>query len=238
MVELQQLLLNELALAGLAPTTQEAYLHAYQSLTRFAGAPEKLKDSQIRQYFVYLIKERNLSRSSIKVHLCGLSFLYRRVVGRAFDIGKDIVPRKEKRLPVVLTRPEVQALLSMVEKNTYRTALSTIYACGLRLSEVLALRPRDIDSAAMVIWVRQSKGAKDRSVPLPRTTLESLRTHWRIRRPKDLLFESRRKRGFALHPTSLQRAFKAVVRASSIVKPATIHTLRHGCGPILSTSPT
>jgi integrase/recombinase XerD len=227
MTELRRQLQQEMALAGFARKTQEAYLQALGSLVRHAGAPADLTDGDLRRYFIHLVDDRKLARATVKVHLCGLSFLYRRVLGRTFSIGKDILPRKEKRLPVVLTRGEVGQLLDLVRQRAHRTALSTIYACGLRLSEVLALTPENIDSHRMVIWVRGSKGARDRVVPLPQRTLALLREHWRMHRPKHVLFESRRKVGHPLHPTVLQRTFKAVVRKSGIRKAATVHTLRH-----------
>jgi site-specific recombinase XerD len=105
-------------------------------------------------------------------------------------------------------------------------ALTMIYACGLRLSEGVNLKIKDIDTERMLVWVRNGKGGKDRSVPLPESVLELLRHYWRKDRPESWLFPSRRiNKPISL--STLQRTFKDAVRQSGIDKPASIHTLRH-----------
>jgi len=134
-------------------------------------------------------------------------------------------PPKRKKLPVVLSKDEVSAILDNVYKPVNKVALTVIYSCGLRLSEGRNLRVQDIDSERMQVRIL-GKGAKDRYVPLPQSTLELLRSYWRLCRPNLWLFPSGKK-DHPIGETSLQRAFKDALLQSGISKAATIHTLRH-----------
>jgi len=134
-------------------------------------------------------------------------------------------PAPSQKLPAVLSREEVRAVLELIRKPIARMVLTVIYSCGLRLSEGARLKVEDIDGGRKLIWVRMGKGGKDRSVPLPERTLELLRSYWKQFRPRGYLFPS----GDAGHidPASLQKSFKVAVRQSGIKKNASVHTLRH-----------
>lgn len=143
-------------------------------------------------------------------------------------------PRREKKLPVVLSVAEVRRILGIIRRPRYRACSSTIYACGLRLREGVYLQVRDIDSDRMMVHVQHGKGAKDRYVPLPVPTLEMLRRYWRTHRHPEWLFPAPTKSGVplstAIKPMSVsgvQRAFKAALQESGIQKEASVHTLRH-----------
>lgn len=127
---------------------------------------------------------------------------------------------------MVLSTEEVRTVLSLIRSPVQGMALTLIYACGLRLSEGAHLKTGDIDSGRMLVWVRNGKGGKDRSVPLPERILELLRQYWEKGHPQPWLFPSPRgNRPISL--SSLQRTFHDVVRQGGIDKPASVHTLRH-----------
>jgi integrase/recombinase XerD len=129
-------------------------------------------------------------------------------------------------------------VLSCLRKPRYRACLSTIYACGLRVSEGVALQVLDIDNSRMMIHVRNGKGGKARYVPLPESTLTILRSYWLTHRHPKWLFPATPENGQPLTtvaaPVSagvMAQAFRAAVRASGIQKNATVHTLRHSYDP-------
>jgi integrase len=150
-----------------------------------------------------------------------------------------IRPGHEKKLPVVLSHAEVRDLLSNIQLLRYRVCLTTIYSCGLRLSEGPHLKVEDVDSGRGFISVRQSKGNKDRNVPLAQRTLEVLREQWKSHRNKVWIFPSAG-RGDTHMPTattplsngSVQAALRSASKAVGINKKATVHTLRHHGRPI------
>jgi len=160
----------------LAPKTQEAYVGAVAQLAKHCGkSPESLTEEELRQYFLYLSNGKQASRSTMVVALCGIKFLYRYTLRREWPLLELVRPAHEKKLPTVLSREEVQQILSCLRHPAYRACLTTIYACGLRLNEGVHLQVQDMDSARMMVHVRQAKGLKDRYVPLPQSVLELLR---------------------------------------------------------------
>jgi site-specific recombinase XerD len=134
--------------------------------------------------------------------------------------------KKPRTLPAVLSRAEVAQLFALVPQPLERLILQTTYACGLRASEVLNLRVTDIDSSRMVLWVRQGKGGKDRSVPLSPALLDALRAHWQQRRPTTWLFPGHTPTG-QRSLGALQRVCRRAVLAAGCTKKVSLHTLRH-----------
>lgn len=147
--------------------------------------------------------------------------------GRTKFTGIDLQrPRREHRLPSVLSKQEVKCLLDSLKNLKHSAMLILIYSCGLRRGELLALKPTDIDSNRGVVFIRQSKGKRDRMVPLSTRVLDLLRDYYRQYRPKHWLFEGQ----YPGHPydeRSLQLIMKSAVRKAGIQKPATLHWLRH-----------
>ena len=140
---------------------------------------------------------------------------------------------QEKKLPTVLSREEVQQILGCLQHPTYRACLTTIYACGLRLNEGVHLQVQDMDSARMMIHVRQAKGLKDRYVPLPQSA-GHLTPLLGQPSPPQWLFPGAPPAGQPRHTATrpicesgVQRAFRAALTSSGIQKPASVHTLRH-----------
>lgn len=151
---------------------------------------------------------------------------FREIVKSRIEIDKLERPRREHKLPNVLSKEEVALLLASSVNQKHRTMLSLIYACGLRRSELLNLKPGDVDSKRGMLTVRNAKGRKDRMVPISQKVIEMLRAYYKAYRPKVWLFEGQ----FAGTPyseQSIQSVLKQTVRAAGIKRPATLHWLRH-----------
>jgi site-specific recombinase XerD len=185
-----------------------------------------LGDPEIRKYLHHLIQEKKACQSSISQAYSALKFFYETTLKR--DWNGFRIPRVKmgKKLPVVLSREEIQAIFSATENLKHRALLMTIYSAGLRVSEVVHLKVSDLDSQRMVMRVQQGKGQKDRYTILSQRTLEVLRDYWREYRPQDWLFPGNP----ATEPLSVsavQRVFGKVLLRAGIKKPASVHTLRH-----------
>ncbi len=235
MTPLRQKMIEDMQLRGLADKTQDAYLRAVRQLAEYYGkSPDQVSDEELRQYFLYLRNEKEAARSTCLVAVNGLRFFYRYTLQRAWPASVFIRLPKEKKLPVVLSREEVYRLLGGLQKPPYRTCLSTIYSCGLRLREGVGLQVADIDSDRMMVHVRQGKGGRDRYVPLPERTLALLRSFWVSHRHPVWLFPAAVPWGRSVSQSTkpmdvsgVQRAFRASLSDSGIQKRASVHTLRH-----------
>jgi integrase/recombinase XerD len=227
MTALRRRMREDLQLRGLAPKTQQCYLEAVKHLAQhYRKAPDQISEEEIRQYFLYLINEKKVAESTLRIHLYGIRFFYEITLQRPWPVFALIRPRHSQKLPVVLSPQEVRSLLALVGHPKAQMCLQTIYACGLRLREGTQLQVSDIDPQRMLVRVCQGKGGKDRYVPLAERTLELLRAYWQGTRPRPWLFPARHPQA-PLPPTTLQKTFKLVVRQSGIAKDASIHTLRH-----------
>jgi len=228
-------MLEDMQLAGYSSKTQQAYMDAVRRLfDHFQCTPAQLTEEQLREYFLYLTNERKVSRPTATIALCGVKFFFERTLKREWTALELIRPRREKKLPVVLSREEVRRILDQVHTPVYRACLKTIYSCGLRLREGSHLQIADIDSGRMALHIH-GKGGNDRYVPLADRTLDLLREFWKTHRSRPWVFPAmtRRLPGAAapeIHPltdSSLQKAFKRAVEAAGIAKRAHIHSLRH-----------
>jgi len=233
MTPLRQRMIEDMQLAGYSSKTQQAYVGAVRQLfAHFNCNPSQLTEEQLRQYFLYLANERKVSRPTATIALCGIKFFYQRTFRRDWTTLGLVRPRREKKLPVILSREEVHRILEQVHTPVYRACLKTIYSCGLRLREGSHLQVTDIDSGRMFLHIH-GKGGKDRVVPLPDRTLSLLREFWKTHRSRPWMFPATRrvlKSGAEMGPltdSSLQKAFKLAVAASGISKRAHIHSLRH-----------
>jgi site-specific recombinase XerD len=208
----------------------ENYVRAVRDLAIYYGkSPEQIEPEEIRRYFLYLTKEKELARSTTTVILCGIKFFYETTLQREWPMLELLRPRKEHKQPVVLSQEEVYRILAEVGQDKYRVCLSTIYGCGLRISEGSGLRVDHIDSGRGQLHLKPSKGNKDRRVPLPEGVLTHLRHYWVTHRHPRWLFPSR-ELSTASRPmtsSSVRYAFRAALASSGVTKAATVHTLRH-----------
>ena len=167
MSPLRQRMITAMQMHGFSPRTHQSYLCAVEDLVRFTGqAPQALGPEDLRGYFEHLVTVRRLAPASVRLAYSGIRFLYCEVLGwPAVDLAVTL-PARPQRIPELLTRAEVAAILAACARERDAMVLALTYACGLRLSEVVSLRVTDIDGERRLLRVRQGKGAKDRLVPL------------------------------------------------------------------------
>jgi len=236
MTPLRQRMIDDMRLRGLSARTQEAYVQTVRQLAKHYGEPpDRISEEQLRAYFLHLKDVRKLARASITIAICGIKFFYEKTLDQKWSLFDIVRPPREKKLPVILSREEVQKILRGVRIPVYRVCLTTICGCGLRLMEGAGLEVPDVDSARMVLHVH-GKAGKDRYVPLPARILEMLRDHWKTHRSPDWLFPAPTRHGLKhsidnnggpVTRCSLQSAFRRAVKASGIHKRAHVHSLRH-----------
>ena len=186
-------MLEDLQIRHYSPTTIRLYLYAVRAFAKhFGKPPDQLGAEHIRRYQLFLTKEKKVSTSTYVMMICGLRFFYTHTLHRKVAIEHIPFPRRERKLPLILSRDEVQALLEAPSDLRDRAMLAILYGSGLRVSEVTRLKVADIDSARNVLWVRFGKGRKDRQALLPPKLRELLRCYWRTRQPTDWLFPGAR----------------------------------------------
>lgn len=227
MTPLRQKMIEAMQLRGFSPRTHQSYLAAVSALAQHYGrSPEALDRDELQAYFLYLVKERGLSAASCRLYLNGIVFLYREVLKReALELAVQ-VPRRPQRIPELLTRQEVRALLASPSNFKHRTLLQLCYGCGLRVSELVSVKVSHIDGERHLLRVEQGKGAKDRAVVVSPTLLQALRHYWQHYRPRRYLFAGREDNE-PLSLSSAQRVFVAAKRQVGIEKIGGIHSLRH-----------
>lgn len=233
MTDWYQKSIDALALNGKADRTQEAYSRALRMLCDFYGkVPEEIVEAELEAYFLHRRNVDHWSANTLRICYCGIRFYFVKVLQRDWNLFNFLRAKRESRLPAILSREEVRALLGCVRTPHNRAYLAAVYACGLRVQEALALEVSDIDAARMMIHVHRGKGAKDRVVPLPSKTLDILRAHWRSHRHPRLLFPAlgRDSRSAANATTpmaisSVQGAFRAAKEQAGITKKGvSVHT--------------
>jgi site-specific recombinase XerD len=186
---------------------------------------DKLNESHIQAFLRHLVMERNVSTSYQNQAINAVKFYYERVLGgqrKTYFIDR---PKKEKTLPVVLSEEEIMLILRSVTNIKHKAILMIIYSAGLRISECINLKIKDIDSHRMQIRVEQSKGKKDRYTLLATKTLHVLRDYFKEYRPKEFLFEGQD--GGCYSARSIQNIFRDAVERVKINKKVSIHSLRH-----------
>jgi len=227
MTPLRAKMIEAMQMHGYSPRTHDSYLASVRGLAKYTRrSPDALSAEELQRYFTYLVIDRKLAPASVRLAYNGIRFLYREVLDwPALDLELTL-PKKPQKIPVLLTRGEVARIIAACADARYRMMLLLCYGCGLRLSELLAVRVKDIDGERSLLRVEQGKGAKDRLVPLSPTLLGELRAYWRVFRPRGYLFPGQTP-GQALSPTAIQRVFKRAKAAAGVSKAGGIHGLRH-----------
>jgi integrase/recombinase XerD len=218
----------DMALRGLAYRTRQAYIDSVAKVAKFYGrSPDQITEPECQSYLLHLLQERKLAHSSCNVVCSALEFFYRVTLKRReteFCLPRPKVPAK---LPQILSREEVAALIDKTMNLKHRVFLMTTYGAGLRLLEACRLKVADIDSDRMTIRVEQGKGAKDRYTLLSPRLLAELRRYWIAHRPACWLFPSPRVREQPLSTHTAHRIFHAAKHRAGITKAGGIHLLRH-----------
>jgi len=177
-------------------------------------------------YLYYLVEVKQASPTCLNTVISAYRILVAEVLRRNWEEFAIRRPKRDKKLPVVLSKKEVERIIAGISNMKHRTFISLMYSCGLRLSELRNLKVTDIDSTRMQIHIRLGKGAKDRYVMLSEKMLVMLREYWKRYRPKEYLFEGATK-GKAIAARTIQHTFAKVIAKAGIKKDASVHTLRH-----------
>jgi len=224
---------KHLKLKGLMPKTIDAYSRAIRRIgVYFDYRLDDLSQNELLDYF-HQLKEKS-SWSTVKLDLYGLKFFYLHVLQRNWVDIPIIKSPRVKRIPNIVTIEEAYRLFSATRNLSYRIFFFTLYSMGLRLGEGLRLQTGDIDSIRQRVHIRDSKGNKDRLVPLPTNTLNVLRRFWKVHKHPVFVFSNRKRaiRNIHLVDTPLDRggvqtAMNKVVSELKIKKRITCHSLRH-----------
>jgi integrase/recombinase XerD len=228
--------LQDLKLSGASPRTQQSYVRAVRKFTEFLGhSPDLASEDQLRNYLLYLVDSKRWQPSTINVAQQALKRFFRITCPRDWAVLKLARVQVEQKLPVVISISEVHTLLKLIEKPSMRCYFTAVYAMGLRLQEGIHLQVSDIDSKRMLVHIHRGKGAKDRLIPLPLSTLNVLRQYWATHRNPVWVFPAEG-RNHKLAPTAdrpmsestVQDVIKAVLmQLNWDNRGISTHTLRH-----------
>jgi len=211
-----------------SPNTVKTYTEALKSFLVFhreLPVSEITNDHIILYNNDYILKN-NLSASYQNQIVNAIKLFFKTLENKKMYVENIHRPKGEKKLPNVLSKEEVKLILNAHFNIKHKTMLSLIYSCGLRRSELLNLKPADIDSKRNIILIKQSKGKKDRIVPLSPKILEMLRSYYVCYKPKKWLFEGRNENE-SYDARSLSNVLKQALTKSNIKKPVSLHWLRH-----------
>jgi integrase/recombinase XerD len=226
MSELRNQMIRAMELKDFSDRTQDSYLRAVAGIAKFYGkSPDLLNQQEVEDYLLDL-KHSGKSASTRNVAICGLRFLYEKVLDSQ-DISLSFPTRKKpKILPEVLSTNEVASIIDAPDNIKHRVILMTAYSAGLRLSEIANLKIEHINSARMQIRVDQGKGRKDRDTLLSKRLVEELRVYYKAYRPDSWLFYST-KRHIPINISTIQRVYQSAKKKAGVKRGRGIHTLRH-----------
>ncbi len=211
-----------------SPSTVKTYVHAITVFLQFIQpktSAEATNDDMQRFVYQYMIPHR-LSFAYQNQAVNAAKLFFKTIRGSKLEVEQLERPRREHKLPNVLSKEEVAAILRASPNLKHRTMLSLIYACGLRRGELLALTPSSIDSKRHMLIILNAKGKKDRMVPISDKVIAMLREYYKVYRPLKWLFEGQQA-GEPYSETSLQKVLKFSLGFANVNKPATLHWLRH-----------
>jgi integrase/recombinase XerD len=232
---LYQKMNEDLQLAGMSKRTVHGYLRAVRQLADYCQRrPDRITQPQLRRYFLYLKNEKHFAYGSIRVAFSGIKFFYTRTCKRSWETLATMKLQQAKTLPEVLTIEQVHRVVDACRVERIALYFWTVYSMGLRLEEARNLQVGDIDGQRGLVHIHRGKGAKDRYVPLPTSTLHWLRKHWTTHRHPRLLFPAEgrdhQQASVATTPiqtSTVQKGMSKIARELKFAKRVSIHTLRH-----------
>ncbi|MCL0080226.1 tyrosine-type recombinase/integrase [Dehalococcoidia bacterium] len=227
LVQLLEAMDQELRLHGYAAKTRKAYLGHVDRFARFYGNdPQGLSKVTMRAYLLHLLQKQQASHTYVNQCISALKFLYEKALKEPSPMVNLPRPKRERKLPDILSRQEVLRLLEAVQNPKHRAIMLLTYSSGLRLGEVVRLKIEDIDSARRLIHLRQAKGRKDRYTVLSQVALDALRAYFKQYHPDQWLFPGAQP-GRHLHERTVQKVFEQAREMAGIRKNVSVHTLRH-----------
>lgn len=187
---------------------------------------DKVENSDIKKYILFIMENNKHSKSFIDQAVSVIKLLYKEVLPKGDIISNIPRPKKDNKLPSVLSQSEVLQILQATNNEKHKTILFLVYSAGLRVSEVVRLKPEDIESARMLVKVNKGKGGKDRYTLLSHIALDQLRKCYKLYKPEKWLFPGS-KDGDHITERTVQKIFENCKAKSKIRKDASVHTLRH-----------
>jgi integrase/recombinase XerD len=232
MTRLRKMMVEELHRRNYSQHTTRYYIRTVEDFARhFNRPPDRLGLRHIREYQAELFQKRKLSPGSVANRLAALRFFYIKTLKKAWSIAETPYPKKNHRLPAILSQEEVARLIDAARTPFHRTLLMTLYATGLRCAELTHLKISDVDSKRMVIHVQGGKGRKDRDVMLSPKLLDELRKHWRRlpRKTSDWLFPGNRwhTANYPIDEKTPRHACQGATKRAGLNHAIHPHTLRH-----------
>ncbi len=214
---------EQMRLRNMSPRTVRSYVGCVQMFLKKHNLPLDNPESVVTQYLLHKL-DQGLAAQSVNLYRNAITFYFKYIIHRPLHI---VIPfaKRPKRLPVVLSKNEIKAILAAVENRKHRTMIAMAYGSGLRVSELVKIRIADIDFENQTIHIKSGKGKKDRITILSKKIIEDCRAFAAGRSSKEYLFPSMR--GGHLHPRSMQLVFKRAMSSVGITKDATFHSLRH-----------
>jgi site-specific recombinase XerD len=225
------MMLEELQRRNYSDRTAHGYVRAVAAFAaHFGKPPDKLGPDDLRSYQAYLLQERKLAVGTVIARVAALRFFFVRTLKR-HEFRQDLpYPKKQRRLPTVLSLEEVARLIDAAGNLLQRTLLMILYGTGMRRAEVSRLKVSHVDSQRMILRVERGKGGHDRDLPLSPALLETLRQYWRWKKPRIYLFPSsdgHRGKDQPMSDKTVWYACTEAARHAGIAKRVTPHTLRH-----------
>lgn len=218
----------EMEYRNYSPSSVKSYCTSMSVMEeRLNKALSSITTEEFKVYLHDLIFNQKRSTSLINQHISAFKIFYTEVLKNDWEKIKLKRPKKVQKLPVVLSMGEVERLISVINNIKHKAMVMLLYSAGLRRTELLQIKPTDIDSESMKIHVRQGKGKKDRFTILSPKCLDLLRLHYKLNRPKTYLFEPQGNKGRTISATSLKNIITKNAQKANIKKEVSPHTLRH-----------
>ena len=230
---------DKLELTGLRSRTIDVYSRAVRQLQdHYNKNPKEITELEVQDYLIYRKNRSKWATSTLNTALCGIRYYYQLMLNVNWELFRIAKFARDNKLPSVLTKEEVDKLLRCVRPFNNYVYLVLVYSCGLRLSEALNIEVSDIDRERMIIHIHRGKGAKDRLVPLPHSTLKLLERYWLTHRHSRFLFPRTQtnKSGAPINNLAVdtvnkgcaQNAMRQAIKKAKINKKGvSVHTLRH-----------
>ncbi len=218
---------NRMVIENLSPRTIRSYIHYPLKLAEFFNAnPRTLTTEEIYAFLVYLKEEKHHSRSTMRIAVSGIRYLYQHILKRSSIIDEVPYPKQEKYLPEILSGKEVKGLFILTENIKHKAILMLAYSAGLRRSEIIDLLLVDIDRNNMQLNIRKGKGNKARKAILSRHLLGVLEQYYLAYHPENYLFNGKKKPG-QISAGAVNWAFRQAIKRTGIKKNLSLHNLRH-----------
>lgn len=219
---------REMRLRNYSLKTIKAYISCLRLFIRYIRPkhPRDAMDSDLRAFLLFLIEHENYASSTVNQVINALRLLYVDLYGKPMVLGKLPRPRKERKLPVVLSEGEVRRLFDELPNLKHKAMLMVVYSAGLRVGEVVRLHWEDLDEERSMMHIRGGKGKKDRYTILSGIVVQALQRYWKVYQPREWLFEGQEP-GKPYSIRSAEKVFHQAAHRAGIAKDVSIHSLRH-----------